>query len=69
MKNGTVSGSQFTAGGQRYTMADQVAVYEYRDKEYYLSSLSRVQEKGLTLTGWYDKTQQEGGLIRVIIAQ
>ena len=69
VKNGTVSGNQFTAGGQRYTMADQVAVYEYRDKEYYLSSLSRVQEKGLTLTGWYDKTQQEGGLIRVIIAQ
>ena len=33
------------------------------------SSLSRVAEGDYVLTGWYDKTENAGGRIRVIIAQ
>ena len=38
---GQVSGGQFVTGSQRYTLSDSVAVYEYRDGRYYLSSLAR----------------------------
>ena len=64
-----VSGSLLQAGDRSYQIADQVAVYEYRDREYFLSTLDRVQEQGLSLTGWYDRPESEGGRIRVIIAQ
>lgn len=47
----------------------EVIVYERRDRDYFLSTLDRVQELGLSLTGWYDRTEDQGGRIRVIIAQ
>ena len=68
-KTGTISGNQFVVGNNRYTLSDNVAVYEQRGTSYYLSSLSRVKEGGYTLTGWYDQTDANGGRIRVIIAK
>ena len=46
-----------------------MAVYELRNKKYYLTDLSRVTGGGYDLTGWYDKAASEGGRIRVIIAE
>ena len=58
-----------TAGNRDYTIADGAAVYVLRDKTYYLTDLSRVSGGGYTLTGWQDKAETDGGLIRVIVAK
>ena len=68
-KTGEVSGNRFLAGSRSYTISDRAAVYELRNGDYYLSSLSRVRDGGYTLTGWYDKTDADGGRIRVIVAR
>ena len=65
----SIHGSVLRSGSRSYTIADQVVVYEYRDRQYFLSTLDRVQEQGLSLTGWYDRPESEGGRIRVIVAQ
>lgn len=65
----SISGNQLISGNRSYTISDDVVVYEYRDSTYYLSTLSRVQEKGMTLTGWYDKAESSGGRIRILIAK
>lgn len=64
-----VEGNVVTAGNRSYTMSDTVQVYEYRDGEYYLSNLDRVDIGTHELTAWYDKLQSEGGRVRVIIAK
>lgn len=64
-----VDGNTARGGSQSYTLADGVAVYELRDKKYYLTDLSRVDGGDYTLTGAYDKSEREGGRIRVIVAQ
>lgn len=64
--DGTVSGNQLLAGSQRYTLSDNVAVYEYRDGRYYLSSLARAEGSG-NVTGWYDKAEREGGRVRILV--
>ncbi len=66
---GSVSGNALLADGKRYPIAGQAQVYEYRDRRYIPSTLALVQEKGLSLTGWYDRPVSEGGRIRVIIAR
>lgn len=65
----SISGNQLIASNRSYTMADNVVVYEYRNGSYYLSSAQRVQEKGLSLTGWYDKAESNGGRIRIVVAK
>ena len=64
-----ISGNQLIAGNRSYTMADDVVIYEYRNGAYYLSSAQRVTEKGLSLTGWYDKAESSGGRIRIVVAK
>lgn len=64
-----VDGRTAMAGTQTWTISDSAVVYEYRDKNYYLSDLSRVSGGGYDLTGYYDKAQNQGGRIRVIIAE
>ena len=66
---GEISGNQFVAGNQKYTLSDHLAVYEVRNGAYYLSSLAQVKDSGFALTGWYDKTDASGGRIRVIVAR
>ena len=66
---GTISGRQFLTDQRRYTLSDQVLVYERRDGRYFLSTLARAQEGDFTLTAWYDKPEAQGGRIRVIVAQ
>ena len=64
-----ISGNTLRAGSRSYTISDQVVVYEYRDHQYFPSTLDRVQELGLSLTGWYDRPENQGGRIRVIVAR
>ena len=68
-KAGQLAGGQFIAGNQKFTLSDNVLVYEQRDNRYYLSSLNRAEESGKTLTAWYDKAESEGGRIRVIVVK
>ncbi len=69
VKLSSVSEGKALSGNQTYTLADSVAVYELRDKTYYLTDLSRVNTGGYTLTGWYDRAESEGGRVRVIVAK
>ena len=46
-----------------------VVYLQNRDQTYTLSSLARVLEGDYTLTAWYDKPENEGGRVRVIIAR
>ena len=66
---GTISGRQFLTDQRRYTLSDQVLVYERRGGQYFLSTLARAQEGDFTLTAWYDKPEAQGGRIRVIVAR
>ena len=66
---GTISGRQFLTDQRRYTLSDQVLVYERRDGRYFLSTLARAQEGDFTLTAWYDKPEAQGGRVRVIVAR
>ena len=66
---GTISGRQFLTDQRRYTLSDQVLVYERRGRQYLLSTLARAQEGDFTLTAWYDKPEAQGGRIRVIVAR
>lgn len=54
---------------RQYTISEHVAVYVYVGYEYQLSNLSRVSGGEYTLTGWYDKSEKDGGCIRVIVAK
>lgn len=66
---GSLSGGRLQSGNRSYQIAQQVVVYEYRDGQYFPSTLDRVQELGLSLTGWYDRPEAQGGRIRVIVAR
>ena len=66
---GRVSGGQFEAGGRRYTLAQQPQVFVYQGGSYRHTTRALALGEGLSLTGWYDKTDAEGGRIRVIVAQ
>ena len=66
---GTISGRQFLTDQRRYTLSDQVLVYERQGGQYFLSTLTRAQEGDFTLTAWYDKPEAQGGRIRVIVAR
>ena len=66
-----VDGNIATAQNNRkYTLSDQVAVYVVENSStYYYSSLGRVTGGDYALTGYYDKAENEGGRIRVILAR
>ena len=57
------------AQNHSYTLSDSVAVYVYESGEYQLTSLDRVSGGDYRLTAWYDKPENEGGRIRVILAR
>lgn len=64
----TVDGTTAYADNRQYAIWDDALVYEVRDGEYYLTSLSLVTGGDYSLTGYYDKDQSDGGRIRVILA-
>lgn len=66
-RSGQLVGGQFVSGSQKYTLSDSVAVYEYQNGRYLLSSLARAEGEGKTLTAWYDKPESSGGRIRVLV--
>lgn len=67
----TLSGSYAVRGSTRYTLADNVAYYIYdkSDKRYTLSSRERVLAAGGDLSAWYDKTDANGGRVRIVLAE
>ena len=66
----SITGSTLTASnGSTYTLSESVAVYEVRNGSYYYSSLGAVNNGDYTLTAYYDRTDSEGGRIRVILAR
>ena len=64
-----MEGNVAVAGSLSYTIFDHTLIYEYRDNEYYLSNLDRVNDGNHKLTVWYDKTQGQGGCARVLVAR
>lgn len=64
-----ISGNTVVSSSLSFTIFDNALIYEYQDGEYYLSNLDRVNDGNHTLTAWYDKTQSDGGCVRVIIAK
>lgn len=69
VKGGQIVGNQLAAGNQRYTLSDDVVVYDNRNGGCYLSTLARAEESGAQLTAWYDKAESEGGRVRIIVVK
>ncbi len=51
-----------------YRLADDVQVYEKDGSDYFVTTLDRADEAGLSLTAYYDSLPADGGLVRIIIA-
>ena len=69
VQGGQLVGNQLVSGSRKYTLSDDVVVFDSRGGGYYLSTLSRAEESGAQLTAWYDKAESEGGRIRVIVVK
>ena len=67
----SVSGNIATGQNNRkYTISEHAAVYVVENgSRYNYASLDYVSGGGYTLTGYYDKPENEGGRIRVILAR
>lgn len=63
------SGQYGYKGSTSYRMADDVQIYEKDGSDYYVTTLERAEEAGLTLTGYYDKLNADGGLVRIVVAE
>ena len=64
----SLNGNTVVSGSLTYPILDGTLVYEYRDNDYYLSNLDRVNNGSFKLTAWYDKTASKGGGVRVLVA-
>ncbi len=66
--NVTLSGNNavISNSGVKYLLSDHAVIYKYSSGNYAVISTS--QTSGLNLTAYYDKPQNEGGRVRVIIA-
>lgn len=66
----SVSGSTAYSNNQQYTLSSYVQVYELTsNNEYYLTDISRVNDiSKYSLYGYYDKVENQGGRIRIIVA-
>lgn len=62
--------TEATINSQQYKLSDQVVVYEeIAVRSYNMISLNEAINGNYTCTAYYDKTESEGGRIRVIIAE
>lgn len=58
-----------TSSEKAYLLADNIPVYLLQDETYYQSSLSLIADTAqYSLKGYYDKSETDGGRMRVIIA-
>ena len=64
-----VEGRELVTERRSYKAFDSMLVYERRDGGYYLSTLERVDDGQHRLTAWYDKAPNEGGCVRILIAE
>jgi len=69
VKLSNLDGSEALGENTSWPLWDGMAVYELRDGKYYLSSRSIVEGGDHTLTGYYDKAPDQGGVIRVLVAK
>ncbi len=69
VKLSTLDGDKAIGETTTWPLWDGMAVYELRDGKYYLSSRSIVEGGNYALTGYYDKTADKGGVIRVLMAK
>ena len=69
VSGGQVKDGAFVASRETHTLAEDLSVYELRGGTYYLSTLERVKGGDFLLTGWYDKDDDQGGRLRVIVAR
>lgn len=69
--NATLTGQKVSCGGKTLTLADDAAFYFYdtAEKAYTLATRAQVEGGNYTLSAWYDKTDSQGGRVRVIVAQ
>lgn len=67
---GSVEKNQVRAGEASYPIADKVAVYVYNNNKYYPAKLSDItaNQQEYHMEAFIDKINQEGGVIRVIVA-
>lgn len=52
-----------------YALSDKVAVYRKTDSVYTLIPLADIKDSDYTLNAYYDKSENDGGRIRIIIAK
>ena len=67
--SGEVLGQQLMVNGRSWPLSETAAVYRRDMGRYEMTTLALAQEQGLRLTGWYDKTPDQGGRIRILIAE
>lgn len=67
----TLQGSYAAVGSARYLLADNAAYYIYdrSDKAYSFSTREQVLAAGGALSAWYDKSEANGGRVRIVLAE
>ncbi|SHO53977.1 S-layer homology domain-containing protein [Anaerocolumna xylanovorans] len=67
---GSIEKNQVRAGEASYPISDKVAVYVYSNNKYYSAKLSDIttNQQEYHMEAFIDKINQEGGVIRVIVA-
>ena len=66
----SITDGKAVINGAAYKLSNNVAVYYKEDSLYCVqTSLESVTNENFKLTCYYDKTENEGGRIRVIIAE
>ena len=56
------------ASGNRYLLAGSASIYQHTGGEYKLLSTKQALELKTTFTAYYDKPENYGGRIRILIA-
>lgn len=67
----TLQGETVTSDNKSYTLADDAAFYLYNkeDKEYTYATREQVMAAKGVLSAWYDAPDNQGGRVRVVVAQ
>ena len=65
----SVANGTAVIGADSYKLSDDIAVYYAENMQYVQTSLESVSNGHFKLTCYYDKSESEGGRIRVIVAE
>ncbi len=62
--------STLKSSSMKFTLADEIEVYYFKDGAYYVTTLEKVSDlTKYELTAYYDRTVSTGGQVRVILAE